>query len=677
MDKNEAKERIEKLRSEIERHRYAYHVLDKSTISEAALDSLKHELYQLEQKFPELITPDSPTQRVGGHPLPAFRKAKHPLRPMLSLEDVFTFEEFEAWFARLEKNLHEEEGGLEPNFFCDLKMDGLAIELIYRDGLLAAAVTRGDGIIGEDVTQNIETIEAIPLRLRSVPGQKFPKELVVRGEAYIRRKDFDRLNEENRRRGEKVFANPRNIAAGSIRQLDPEVTRSRCLRFFAYGVVGRPGDETHLSNFLTRQREYEQLKNFGIPTNPGARLVHSMEGVRQFYEAAQKRRDRLDYQIDGIVVSLNDNRLNDEAGVVGKTSRAAVAFKFSAEETTTVIEEVKWFVGRTGTLTPVAVVRPTLIAGTTVTHASLHNADEIERVGVRLGDTVIIYKAGDIIPKVKEVIERLRPKGAKRIQPPKRCPACGASVWRVAGQVAISCSNSRCFAQDRERILHAVRAFGIDGLGPQTVALLHEQGIVQRPSELFALRPEDLLSLERFAEISSTKLIANIQSKKRIPLDRFLVTLGIRHVGEEMARLLAERFNTLDRLRRADRDELSAVSGIGPVAAESVFSFFANRANQDLIEGYAKNGVEILKVKDRRAGPLTGKIFVLTGTLDKMSREEAKQKIRALGGETSELVSKKTDYVVVGSDPGSKADKAKRIGVKRLTETGFLRMIAK
>ena len=667
MTKADAKARIEKLKKEIERHRYAYHVLDKTTISEAALDSLKHELYTLEQEFPDLITTDSPTQRVGGKPLAKFGKIKH-FSPMLSMEDVFSLEEFEAWSQRIQKLAPITNYQLPILFFCMVKLDGLAIELVYRDGQLVTASTRGDGIIGEDITQNVKTIEAIPLVIASEAKQSQTREIVVRGEVYFPISQFAKLKKRLKKDGQPTFANPRNAAAGAVRQLDPAVTASRKLSFYAWDLVTDLGQKTHAE-------EWEMLRQMGIPVTPKTALASSTDEVKIFWQKMQKQRDKLNYWIDGTVIRVNYNRAYQELGVVGKTPRGLVAWKFAAEEATTVIEDVEWFVGRTRALTPVAVVRPTSIAGTTVKHASLHNADEIKRLDAHIGDTVILYKAGDIIPKIKEVLPNLRPKNARAIHPPTKCPVCGSLTERREDEVAVYCTNKRCFAQERENLLRAARAFGIDGIGPAVVAALMDNKIVQSTPELFTLKAEDLLELERFANVSANKLVDEIQSKKEISLDKFLVGLGIRHVGDETARLLAQEFGTLDCIIAASADELVGVEGIGEVVGQSIADYFADDHHLELIEQFRNNGVSILPVEPRAKGALSGKSFVLTGTLALISREEAKEKIRALGGDPSESVSKKTSYLVVGENPGSKFDKAKKLGVSVLTEKEFLVMI--
>ncbi len=670
MTKAEAAKRVEKLRESIDQYRYEYHVLDTVSISDSALDSLKHELYKLEQEFPDLVTPDSPTQRVGGKALEKFQKVTH-VHPMLSMEDVFTLEEFREWFDRVHKL------SLTPSlsFFLMPKIDGLAVSLVYEDGVLVSAATRGDGKIGEDITANVRTIESIPLRLMGgkdeLPGPiNFLGIVEVRGEIYIGTDDFDRLNEEQEKRGEALFANPRNAAAGSVRQLDPTVTASRRLSFVAWDLVTDLGQ-------TSQSEEWELLKDLGFRATPHSIVMETVEQAEAHWQTLQRKRAELGFWVDGMVVRVNDNEAYERLGVVGKTPRGLVAWKFPAEEVTTVVKDIQWFVGRTGALTPVAVVNPTFVGGTTVQHASLHNLDEIRRLDVRVGDTVILYKAGDIIPKVKEALKALRPAGAEEVRAPTVCPACGAGVEQREGEVAVYCANRRCAAQNQEAVLHAARAFEIDGIGPATIAALMEAGIVQVPSDLFVVVADDLKGLEGFGDVSANKLVAEIASKKTIPLARFLTGLGIRNVGEETARDLAEAFGSIERIMDATMDDLVRVEQIGEVVARSIVEFFQEAHNRELVAAYKRNGITITtpRLRDTMTLPLHGKSFVLTGTLDSLSREEAKEKIRALGGDTVESVSKKTGYVVVGSEPGSKFDKAKKLGVPTLSEAEFLAML--
>ncbi len=661
MTKTDAKARIATLRETIEKHRYAYHVLDQAEISDAALDSLKHELYTLEQQYPDLITPDSPTQRVGGEAMEKFTKVTHRQR-MLSMEDVFTPEEFRAWVARVEKL-----AGKSLSFFCMPKIDGLAVSLTYKDGVLETAATRGDGYVGEDVTHNVRTIESVPLKLH---GKDLPALVEVRGEIYLPVQAFEKMNKALAKDGKPTFANPRNAAAGSIRQLDPAIAASRPLQFIAWDLVTDLGQKT-------QTEEAERLADLGFKFAPHSKACDTADQVEAHWHALQKTRDGLDFWIDGMVVRVDDNAAYAGLGIVGKTPRGLVAWKFPAEEATTVVQDIAWYVGRTGALTPVAVFEPTWIGGTTVKHASLHNLDEIERLEVRVGDTVILYKAGDIIPKVKAVLKDLRPKGTHAVVAPKTCPVCSSPVAREEGEVAIVCSNPRCPAKDTEAVLHAARAFGIDGLGPQTIAQLLETGLVKNPSDLFALRTEDLLELEGFAEISSRKLVEEIQRRKTVPLDKFIASLGIRNVGGETAYDFARHFGTLEKFMAAGEADLMAVENVGAVVAKSVIEHFHDAHQLETVKGYLKHGVEIVPPPKAAAQPFAGLTFVLTGSMEKMSREDAEALIKQLGGKASGSVSKKTSYVVAGEEAGSKLTKAQELGVPVLSEAQFLAMLPK
>ncbi len=667
MKKDEAKVRIEKLKEVIAEHRYNYHVLDKQTISDSALDSLKHELYTLEQAFPECITPDSPTQRVAGESLEQFEKITHVQR-MLSMEDVFTLEEFEAWKLRAMKVA----GQKIQSFFCMPKIDGLAVSLVYIDGLLETAATRGDGSIGEDVTQNIKTIESIPLKLQTPPNLPFerggdiPHRVEVRGEIYIPVKAFEKLNAQQKKEGKPEFANPRNTAAGSIRQLDPKIAASRGLAFVGWDLVADFGQ-------TTMEEEWNLLRELGFKPAPESVLLHSAEEITNHWNVLQKKRDTLDYWVDGMVVRVDENQVFENLGVVGKTPRGLVAWKFPAEEATTVVKRIEWFVGRTGALTPVALLEPTWIGGTTVQHASLHNLDEIERLDIREGDTVILFKAGDIIPKIKEVLKGLRPERTQKVVSPLACPVCGSSVERKEGEVAFYCTNRQCFVQESEAILHASRAFEIDGLGPQTIATLLEQKIINRPSDLFLLKPDDLLGIEGFAELSSKKLVEEIQSKKTIELDGFILGLGIRNVGEQTAIDLAHHFKTLENFLSSTKESLEKIEGVGDVVAESIRDYLDQPHHQELVRAYLDAGVYVkakrqLEINEK----IAGKTFVITGTLETLSRDEAKERIREGGGKVSGSVSSKTDYVIVGESPGSKADEARELGISTLSEQEFI-----
>lgn len=663
MTKSEAKTRIAKLRETIDQYRYAYHVLDQSKISDAALDSLKHELYTLEQEHPDLITADSPTQRVGGQALEQFKKVTH-RAPMLSIEDVFTPEEFTAWYERILKLSGRDRLAL----FCMPKVDGLAVSLIYRDGLLETAATRGDGKIGEDVTHNIRTMDSVPLRLRTPKKHALPEIVEVRGEIYLPVKEFEAMNKAQEKAGKPIFANPRNAAAGSIRQLDPAVAAERPLRFMAWDLV------TDLGH-ATESEEAELLKEMGFKFAAHSTLCESFEAVQKHWFALQKKRDGLGFWIDGMVVRVDDNAVFASLGVVGKTPRGLVAWKFPAEEATTVVKDIAWYVGRTGALTPVAVLDPTWVGGTTVKHASLHNLDEIKRLDVRVGDTVILYKAGDIIPKVKGVLLELRPAGTHEVRAPHKCPVCGSPVERKDEEVAITCTNPRCPAKDAEAVLHAARAFGIDGIGPSTVGALLEAGLVKHPSNIFAIAEENLLSLEGFAETSARKLVEEIQRRRTITLDKFILSLGIRNVGAETAYDLAKHFKTIDELMNAGMDELTQIPQIGEVVAKSIVDHFKDPYHRETVADFLKHGVFVEPPKVAASQPFEGKTFVLTGSMEALSREDAEEKIKQLGGKASGSVSKKTSYVVAGAEAGSKLKKAQELGVPVLSEEEFLAML--
>lgn len=679
----EAAERVKKLRTEIDRYRYQYHVLNALEISEAALDALKHELYRIEQQYPDLVTPDSPTQRVAGEALPGFKKVTHRV-PMLSIEDAFSREEVDEWAARLKK--------LKPNaafdFYAELKMDGLAVSLVYEDGAFVQGATRGDGKVGEDVTHNLKTIDAIPLKLRiptdreiesflrthkgTVDAAKVRRVLTThrgrieaRGEAYMTKTRLEKLNKGLAKRGEPLFANPRNAAAGSVRQLDPKIAAERGLSFFGYGLLGDLGTTTH-------EQAHEMLSLLGIPTNPHNRHCADADAIQAFYDHIHEKREKLDYWIDGVVVNVNRDDLFESLGVVGKTPRAMLAWKFPAEQGTTVVRDIIVSVGRTGALTPVAVMDPVKLAGTTVTHASLHNEDEIKRLGLKIGDTVIVEKAGDVIPKVIQVLPKLRTGKEKAFRMPTKCPMCGSPVARREGEVATFCTNPDCYAQERERLLHLVRAADMQGIGDKIAEQLLQKGLVREPADLYALTPEDLMSLEGFADVSSQKLHKEIQAHRDMPLERFINALGIRHVGEETALDLATAFGTFDAFRTATKDELMTVEGIGEVVADSIVTFFGDKRESGRVDRLLKE-VRPGRHARKAAGPLTGTTWVVTGTLERFSREEAKNRIRDLGGDVSETVSKNTTYVVVGENPGSKYDKAKKLGVEILDEGAFLK----
>jgi DNA ligase (NAD+) len=685
ISQKEAKERIERLKKIINHHRYLYHVLDRQEISEAALDSLKKELFDLEQKFPEFITPDSPTQRVGGKPLEKFAKVRHPL-PMISLNDAFSQKDMEDWLERNSKLLEKEE--IERlDYYCEPKLDGLAIELIYKDGILKTGSTRGDGIFGEDVTSNLKTIEAIPLKLRDINEvcqelekeelkeiaenikEKGLKEVVVRGEVIVTKKEFEKVNREQEKKGLPTFANPRNMAAGSIRQLDPKITAQRKLDSNAYILITDFGQKTH-------QEAHKILKALGFKTNNKYnKYCKNLTEVFEYHDFWQKNRGKLPFEIDGVVVTINRNEIFEKLGVVGKAPRGAIAFKFPLKQSETIVEDIKIQVGRTGSLTPVAILKPVEVGGVTISRATLHNEDEIKRLGVKIGDTVIVGRAGDVIPDIIKVLPELRTGKEKKFKMPKKCPVCGTKIIKPEGEVVSRCPNPKCPAKQRRYFYFFVNAFNIIGLGPKIVDRLLDEGLISDPADLFLLKEGDLLPLERFAEKSAQNLVQAIQSKKRISLPNFIYALGIRNVGEETAQDLAEYFGSIEKLKKASLEELQKVMDIGPVVARSIYDWFREKKNLEFLEKIKKVGVEVFEEKKPKRQPLGGKTFVLTGALETMSREEAKEKIRLLGGEISESVSKKTDYVVVGKEPGSKLERAKKLGVKTINEPEFLKLI--
>jgi DNA ligase (NAD+) len=671
MNKSQAKERIEKLKKLINDYRYHYHVLNESKMSEAAADSLKHELTQLEEQFPEFLTPDSPSQRVAGTALDKFVKVPH-VQPMLSLNDVFNQEEIEAWIKRTDKLAP----GRAHEYFCDIKMDGLACTLIYEDGILKQAVTRGDGRVGEDVTMNVRTIENVPLSLRKTDENKafLSGRTEIRGEIVMHKDDFAALNKIREAAGQPVFMNPRNLAAGTIRQLDPKLVAARPLHFRAYDLIS----DNH-GAVPTNEFAYETIKSLGITANTTARVFTTVSEVMKFARDWEEKRHDLPFNTDGLVIKLNDRKLFAELGVVGKTPRAAVAFKYPAEEATTIVKDIVISIGRTGAATPVAVFDPVVVAGTNVQHASLHNADEIERKDIRIGDTVIIYKAGDIIPQLERVLVELRPSGAKRFHMETELkkqfpemefvrPECEA-VYRVKGA-----SGSLLL---KKALAHFASkgALDIDTLGEKNVAALVDAGLVKDLADIYSLTKEQVLSLERFADISANNLINAIAQKKNPPLPRFIYGLGIRHVGTQTAIDLANHFKRLDNLGTAALDELQAVNGIGNTVAESIAIWFDDEDNQSLLAKFRRLGVWPDEVKTTK-GKLSGKSFVVTGALETMGRDIAAERIRALGGTFQSSVGKETDYLVVGANVGaSKLAKADKLGTKQITEEELLKLL--
>lgn len=670
MTKRQAAERIAKLREVINEYRYEYHVNNRSTMPEAAADQLKRELAALEAQYPDLVTPDSPTQRVAGEPLPYFTTVAH-AQPMLSLNDVFDEAELTAWQQRIQK--------LAPDasftYFADSKMDGLACSLVYQDGVLARAVTRGDGRLGEDITQNVRTMDSVPLTLRrnTTTGPLLHGRTEVRGEIVMYKKEFVRLNAAREAAGLPLFANPRNLAAGTIRQLDPKLVAGRPLRFVAWDLQRDNPDEVP-----TYQAAYRALREIGLHANQHAKLLKSLQEIMAFARYWEKRRHKLPFNTDGLVVKLNDRRLYTQLGVVGKAPRAAIAYKYPAEQATTTVKDIFISIGRTGAATPVAVLEPVVVAGSTVQMATLHNEGEIQRKDIRVGDTVIVHKAGDIIPEVVESIKKLRTGHEPAFDMPETCPECGTKLVKQKEDEAVwRCPNNACPARVHNQIGHfaSKAALDIDGLGEKNILALLGAKLITDAADLYTLSKEQLLELDRFADISASKLEKAIQQKKHPSLARFIYALGIRHVGTQTAVDLANHFGLFAKLTEATVDELQQVEGVGTVVAESVAAWFADKANQQLLAKFAKLGVSPQRVT-RIGGPLEGKAFVITGTLNSLEREEAGEKIRALGGTFQSSVGKTTTYVVVGENPGqSKLIQAERLGVQIIDEPKLLEIV--
>lgn len=662
---DQAAERILKLREIINDYRYHYHVLDESIMSESAADSLKHELSQLEEAYPDLITPDSPTQRVAGRPLDKFTKVKHAQR-MISLADVFSEDEVREWCDRNQKLVPD----AKFEFFTDIKMDGLACALHYENGILVKAVTRGDGLVGEDVTMNVRTIENIPLRLRE--GSNSPSHVEVRGEIIIFKKDFDDLNDKQKRMGEKPFANPRNLAAGSIRQLDPKVAASRPLKFMAYDLVE--------PNLPTHHEAYEQLRKYGFQTSMQDNVFDSLSKVFQEIKHLGETRGGLPFNTDGMVIKINDRAIYQRLGIVGKTPRAAVAFKYPAEESTTKVRDIVISIGRTGAATPVAILDPVVVAGSTVKHASLHNADEIARLDVRIGDTVIIYKAGDIIPQVKEVLLPLRPNDTKPFNYEEALkeqypelefvrPA-GEVVYRVKGET------SDLILKRSLEYYASKPALNIEGLGEKNVVALVDSKLVQNIPDLYRLTVPKVASLERFADLSARNLVSAIEKSKTAPLAKFITALGIRHVGGQTAITLANKFHSIDALAQAEEEDLLTIPDIGKIVAESILAYFADEDNLKMLSDLKDLGVSP-SYQDTSALPLAGKSYIISGTLEGYGREEAEDKLRALGATVTSSVTKNTTALILGEKPGkSKLEKAAKLNIPTLDQAGYLKLIS-
>ena len=663
LDIDKARERVAVLREEIEKHNYHYYVLDQPLISDARFDGLLQELLALEKQYPELVTADSPTQRVGGTPLAAFGSVRHQV-PLLSLANAFGEDDLREFDRRVRSITGEE----VTEYVVEPKIDGLTVALTYNNGTLTTGATRGDGETGEDITSNLKTIPTIPLRLRQALSR-----LVIRGEAYMPKKEFAVLNTEREEAGEPLFANPRNAAAGSLRQLDPRVTAGRPLRVLVYDILAIDGAAP-----VTHLEALQLLQELGFAVIPSYRLCRGIAEVNDVCREWNDHRHDLPFAIDGLVIKVNSLEEREALGATSKTPRGAIAFKFPAEQAITVIEDIVVRVGRTGAVTPTAVMRPVLVAGTTVSRATLHNEDQIREKDIRIGDTVVIHKAGDVIPEVVEVIKEKRTGQERVFTMPTTCPECGSEVLRESGEAAARCTGTACPARGREAIIHFASrdAMNIEGLGPQIINQLLNAGLIRDVADLYYLREEQLAGLERFAAKSAQNLVQAIAASKAKSLGNLIFALGIRHVGARAGKILALKFHSLENLAAAQEQELTATPEIGPTIARSVVEYFQQPANWDLIIRLRQAGVDPrVEAVPEEAGALAGKTFVLTGTLEKLTRNEAKEKIEALGGKVAGSVSKKTDYVVVGADPGSKYEKAVALHITVLDEAALLELL--
>ena len=662
-------QRINALRDQINHHNYCYYVLDNPEIPDAEYDRLMRELETLEQQHPETITPDSPTQRVGSAPLKEFAEVRHAV-PMLSLNNAFEEQELIDFDRRIREGLDVK----SVEYSAEPKLDGLAISLRYEDGVLVRGSTRGDGYTGEDVTQNVRTIESIPLKLR---GKDYPTVLEVRGEVFMSKKGFNELNQRQRQNDEKTFANPRNAAAGSLRQLDPRITATRPLEFYSYGL----GVVEGLAMPRRHSEIMQALKNWGVRVNPESRLIKGIDGCLEYHRKMLSKRESLSYDIDGVVFKVDRVEQQETLGFVSRAPRWAIAHKFPAEEEMTKLVGIDVQVGRTGALTPVARLEPVFVGGVTITNATLHNQDEIERKDVRIGDTVIVRRAGDVIPEVVQpVLSKRKGRKLRKFKMPTDCPVCGSKVVRLEGEAVSRCTGGLyCPAQRREAIKHFVsrRAMDIEGIGDKLVEQLDELGMIKDVSDLYSLKAKAIAGIERMGEKSADNLIKGLEHSKETTLPRFLFALGIRQVGETTAQTLARHFGTLEALMHADTDELVEVQDVGPVVAQSIVSFFKEKHNRDVVKKLIKAGIHWPEEKapSPQSQTLAGKTFVLTGTLPNLSRNDAKEKLLRLGAKVSGSVSKKTDYVVVGADPGSKATKAEELGIPMIDEEQLLRLL--
>jgi len=669
----DAAKKLETLREEIRQHEYFYYVLDRPEISDLAFDKLMQKLKDLEAENPALITPDSPTQRVGGKPREGFVKVPHS-SPMLSLDNTYNEEELRDW----ERRVHELSGRSDVDYVCELKLDGMSLALIYEDGKLVRGITRGDGSVGEDVTLNVRTVRSVPL---SIPKDRLKKAGVpvnfeVRGELLMPLAAFKKMNDDREAKGLAVFANPRNATAGTVRQLESKVTAERWLDYFPYMLL-----ENGRTYFDRHSKTLDALHAAGFKVNQNRKLVHGIDEAWEFILQWEGKRDSLPYEIDGIVIKVDRTALQDELGFTGKAPRWAIAYKYAARAGITKLENVRWQVGRTGKLTPVAELLPVFIGGTTVRNATLHNADEIGRLGIKIGDWVQVERGGDVIPKVAKVIddkEHPRPHDLTDIEMPEKCPVCGTKVVRTEGEVDYRCVNANCPAKLRETILHFASrgVMNIDGMGDALVTQLTERGLVKNVADIYKLTKADLLSLERMGDKSAQNILDEIEASKKLPLERVIYGLGIRMVGERTAQFLAEHFGSMEGLENASVEELQDVNEVGPRIAESIVEFFSIAANRKLVERLREAKLTLTGEKKQRGTQLAGKTFVLTGTLAHFTRDEAKKMIEDAGGKVTGSVSKKTDYVVAGADAGSKLDKAKELGVKVIDEKEMEKIVA-
>lgn len=664
MTRAQAKERIDKLIREINHHRYLYHVLDRQEISDAALDSLKNELAKLEQEWPDLLRADSPSQRIGGIALDKFKKVQHSTK-ILSLVDAFDAQDIKDWEERNEKILKEKVRG----YYCELKLDGLTVVLTYQKNIFIQGATRGDGATGEEVTNNLRTIESIPLTLNNIAGLKLPNVIEVRGEAVMTKNIFDKINKDQEKKGLTPYANPRNIAAGSIRQLDPKIMASRQLQFFAFELISDLGQKTH-------QESHEILKKLGFKTSPYNEFCQNIEAVGRYLTKWQEKRKKLDFMTDGSVIVVNQLAQEKSLWHIGKAERWMLAYKFPAEQVTTRVLDIEVQVGRTGALTPVAILQPIAVAGSIVSRATLHNQDEIERKDVRIGDTVILQKAGDVIPEIVQVLPKLRTGREKKFVFPKKCPVCHSPVYKKEGEVAFYCTNKKCFAKNVEGLIHFVskKGFNIEGLGNSIVKLLAERNLLLTGADIFELRDGDLRGLPGFADKKINNLLQSIAKSKKVPLANFIYALGIRHVGEETAISLAQHFNDIDKLSQAKQEELEDLPDIGPEMAKSLVEWFADQPNKKLLQHLWSLGL-VLENVEKSQGHLAGQTFLFTGTIS-MARDEAEALVRQNGGKILSSVSRNLDYLVAGSEAGYKLKKAKEFkNIKIINEQEFIKLI--